>query len=274
MSFAESLRSGGFPVALEITPPKTRNLRVLLRRAALLGDVPAAVNVIQRPGRQSSLDASIDLLAAGLAPAWHLVTRARPPADVEAEVVRAASARLDVALVLLGDHAVSSSAPVPGMTIRDTIRLVRERMPVALIGATVNQYANDHGAMFRNLAPKLHAGASYVQGQPVFDVDRFHAVASAVKDLSPQTKVVAMAMPLLSGEAADRVSSRLGFPIPEEVRSAVSAGRSWDVFGDTLASLRADPVVDGVAVMTFETDPAPDVGERILVCLRRARVIP
>ncbi|MGD9934227.1 MAG: methylenetetrahydrofolate reductase [Dehalococcoidia bacterium] len=273
MSFAESLRSGGFPVALEITPPKTPNPRVLLRRASLLGDVPAAVNVIQRPGRQSSLDASIDLRSAGLAPAWHLVTRGRPPRDVETEVVRAAAAGLDIALVLLGDHAVFASVLTAGMTIRDTIRFVRQRMPVALIGATVNQYANDQAALFRNLAPKLHAGAAYVQGQPVFDVERFHAIASAVKDLSPQTKVVAMAMPLLSGEAADRVSSRLGFPIPEEVRSAVSAGRSWDVFADTLAALRADSAVDGVAVMTFETDPAPDVGDRILECLRSASII-
>lgn len=274
MSFAESLRAGRFPVALEITPPRSPNLRVLVRRARLLGAVPAAVNVIQRPGRQPSLDASLDLLTAGISPAWHLVTRGRPAADLEAEIERAAAARLEIVLVLLGDHATPPVAPTPGITIRDTIRHVHSRMPNALIGATINQYANDQAAALRNLLPKLQAGAAYVQGQPVFDVDRFHAVSSMVKERSPGTAVVAMVMPLLSGEAADRVSSRLGFPIPEEVRSAVSAGRSWDIFTGALASLRDSPNVDGIAVMTFETDPAPDIGERMIESLHRAHILP
>lgn len=274
MSFAESLLAGGFPVALEVTPPKAANPRVLLRRAALLGDIPEAINVIQRPGRQTSLDAALHLLGAGLAPAWHLVTRGRDPGEVAAEVDRAASAHVETVLVLLGDHSVAAGAAAAFLTIRDTVALVHQRMPRALLGATFNQYANDEAALFRNLIPKLEAGASYVQGQPVFDIDRFHSVAAAVKERSPATKVVAMAMPLLSGEAADRVSSRLGFPIPEEVRSAVAAGRSWDVFGDTLAALRSDATVDAVAVMTFETDPTPEMGERIVAALRRAAIYP
>lgn len=272
MTFSSLLQSGGFPVALEITPPKTSRPPVLLRRASLIGRAASAINVIQRPGRQSSLDASIELLRAGHTPAWHLVTRGRPREDVEREVSRAAAAGIDLVLVLLGDHAVPADAPA-GITIRDTIALVRERLPAALVGATANQYAHDQAALFRNLLPKLRAGATYVQGQPVFDVEAFHAMAERVKEQAPATRVIAMAMPLLHAEAADRVSSRLGFPIPEEVRSAVAAGRSWDVFDDILAALRDDPAVDGVAVMTFETDPGPEIGDRIRQGLRQAGIL-
>ena len=57
-AFAERLSRGGFAVALEITPPKKRLEEVLLRRARLLPGVDA-INVIQRPDRLSSLDASL-----------------------------------------------------------------------------------------------------------------------------------------------------------------------------------------------------------------------
>ncbi|MBE0612003.1 MAG: hypothetical protein IH609_21665, partial [Dehalococcoidia bacterium] len=56
--FAEKLDAGQFAVALEITPPQRDLPKVLLRRARLLGTAAQAINVIQRPGRQSSLDAS------------------------------------------------------------------------------------------------------------------------------------------------------------------------------------------------------------------------
>ena len=61
VSFGALLDARRFPVALEITPPQTLLRGVLLRRAGLLGPAASAVNVIQRPGRLSSLDASIAL---------------------------------------------------------------------------------------------------------------------------------------------------------------------------------------------------------------------
>jgi hypothetical protein len=54
MTFSDRLFAGEFPVALEITPPQRPRPAVLLRRARLLDDRAAAINVIQRPDRQPS----------------------------------------------------------------------------------------------------------------------------------------------------------------------------------------------------------------------------
>ncbi|MGH2601936.1 MAG: methylenetetrahydrofolate reductase, partial [Dehalococcoidia bacterium] len=75
MSFAARLRAGRFVVALEVTPPQRPRVGVLLRRAGLLGNGAGAINVIQRPDRWSSLEASLALGAAGRDPVWHLVNR-------------------------------------------------------------------------------------------------------------------------------------------------------------------------------------------------------
>ena len=56
------------PVTLEITPPREPRPRVLLRRARLLAGHTDAVNVIERPDRQSSLDAALTLRAEGIEP--------------------------------------------------------------------------------------------------------------------------------------------------------------------------------------------------------------
>ncbi|MEJ5221060.1 MAG: hypothetical protein WHT63_03510 [Tepidiforma sp.] len=84
MRFLDRLAAGEFAVALEITPPQRHLPKVLLRRARLLGDAADAVNVIQRPDRQSSLEASLELLAAGIDPVWHLAARGETRASVAA----------------------------------------------------------------------------------------------------------------------------------------------------------------------------------------------
>ena len=92
-----------FGVALEITPPREPRSDVLLRRARLLGPLARAVHVIQRPGRLSSLDASIELERAGIEAVWHVTNRGRTRAELEAEIERAAAAGLRAALVVRGE---------------------------------------------------------------------------------------------------------------------------------------------------------------------------
>ena len=265
MSFVRALLTGGFPVALEITPPQRSLPHVLLRRARLIGPAASAINVIQRPDRQSSLDASLELRGAGFDPAWHLVTRGRTLAEIERDMATASAAGVDQILVIAGDHVSAERGP----TIREVIGVAVRLMPASLIGATLNQYVPDRAAVLHNLLPKLAAGARYVQTQPVFDFEALRPFAEAVKDRSPETKLVAMAMPLLTAAAAARIGARLGVappPVPGEISEA------WARFEAVLATLEASPLIDGVALMTFETDPPPETGERILTALRAAGI--
>ncbi|MBI5949244.1 MAG: methylenetetrahydrofolate reductase [Chloroflexi bacterium] len=272
MSFSERLAAGQFPVALEITPPQTPLPKVLLRRARLLGDAACAVNVIQRPGRQSSLDASCDLVASGIEPAWHLVTRGKTAAEAATEIERAAACGVRQVLCIRGDHEAPDGPA--GMTIKEAVTLARGHFAPGSIGVTLNQHVPDMDAALRNLGGKLTAGASYVQTQPVFDTAAAGECFAQVLDRWPATKVVAMAMPLLSAEAAARIEARLGVSLPEELHSRVARGEeaAWEAFTGTLAWLAASGLVHGVAIMTFEMDPPPAMGERIVRSLREAGI--
>ena len=149
--------------------------------------------------------------------------------------------------------------------------MVAEGMPGALIGATFNQYAPDGAAALRNLLPKLRAGAAYAQTQPVFELSHLLERVEAVHERAPETKVVAMAMPLLSLDAAERIEKRVGVTLPERVLQRISAGEeaAWELFEENLAGLAASSAIAGVAIMTFEMSPPAEMGERIRVCLGR-----
>lgn len=273
MAFAARLKNRDFAVALEITPPQKVLTKVLLRRATLLGDAAQAVNVIQRPGRQSSLDASLELRAVGLEPAWHLVTRGSTRSAIRADLERAREGGIQQILCILGDHSAESGPDTP--TIKEVVANACEYVPGAIVGATLNQYAKDQAAAVKNLMPKLAAGASYIQTQPVFGLDALEPFARAVEREAPETRVVAMAMPLLTLEAAERIEARIGIALPSKLKEVLNTGdeeAAWGAFTATIRELVRAPYIDGVAIMTYEMDPPPEVGRRIVQSLTAAGV--
>jgi len=246
---------------------------VLLRRARLLGTAAHAINVIQRPGRQSSLDASLELKATGIEPAWHLVTRGRSRGEITADLERARAGGIGQVLCILGDHAPDGAADAP--TIREAVVMAREAMPGAIVGATLNQYGRDQAAVLKNLLPKLQAGATYVQTQPVLEMGPLERYAAAVVREQPGTRIIGMAMPLLSLEAATRIEDRLGVALPGSLKDVLAGGNpeaAWGIFAATIRAFAESPLVHGVAVMTFEMDAPAEMGERILSALRTAGV--
>ncbi len=272
MRFAERLRSGQFAVTLEITPPQRPLRSVLLRRARAIGACADAVNVIQRPGRQSSLDASVQLLHAGIEPVWHIVTRGATREAVTRDLQTARDAGIHQLLVIRGDHAAADAVATP--SIKHVVAMTRETVAGACIGVTLNQYVPDRGAVVRNLLPKLRAGAEFVQTQPVFEVASVEPFVDAVRAEFPAARFVAMVVPLLSPAAVEGIQRRLGFRLPAAMAAGLAAGSEagWDLFGETLTSLVSSRLVDGVAIMTTEMDPPPAVGERIVEALRAAGI--
>jgi len=273
MSFAAGLHEGRFVAALEITPPQQPRPHVLLRRAGLLGGAAEAINVIHRRDRQSSLHASVALQQAGLQPVWHLANRGRGRNEVMTELATAATAGIRYVLCMRGDHGAADVAGTP--TIREVIALARTALPDALIGATLNQYAAEPAAALRNLLPKLAAGASYVQTQPVFDLAALRPAIERLKDASPETRIVAMTMPILTLQAAARIEQRLTVSLPDAWRARLQPAASavaWQPFEATMAALVQAPWVDGVAIMTFELDAPAELGQCIVMALRAAGI--
>lgn len=272
VTFESALAQDHLALALEITPPKVSKPNVLLRRAGLLGTAVHAVNVIQRPGRQSSLDASIELKRAGIEPVWHLTTRGRTASGIDADLRRAREAGISCVLCIRGD---GEGARKDEPTIRATIARVCEALPGALVGATLNQYAPNPERAVANLSGKLDAGARYIQTQPVYDVPALERLVCHSDVSSRAPRVVAMVMPLLSAETLRLVESRLGIQAPAAYAGQVARGpaEAWEAFGAVLRRLSDSPDVDGVAVMTFEADAEAETGERVLTALRAAGAI-
>jgi methylenetetrahydrofolate reductase (NADPH) len=273
VTFADDLLAGRFPVALEITPPQRPRTGVLLRRAGLLGSAASAVNVIQRPGRQCSLHASIDLTRQGIPPVWHLATRGLTAETLARDLAEAQASGIRQVLVVRGDQDGEGALPTPDMPIRDVIARVRGEVPSAFIGATFNPYVATGGAALRNLAAKVRAGAGYVQTQPLFNVAAVEPQLEQVRALAPDLKVVAMAMPLLDEASATRISVRLGIRLPDTILRAAGHGGGWQTFAATLAAMVQSPLIDGVAIMTFEMDPSPETGAQIVDALAAAGAI-
>lgn len=271
----QDLEQSRFTVALEITPPRRPQPKVLLRRAGLIGGYASAINVIQRPDRQSSLTASLALRQAGLHPVWHLVNRGRGYLAIEAEIAAAVAGGVRQVLCIRGDHTAGDRPDTP--PLRAVIAGLRDAMPRARIGATLNQYSPDSTAVFRNLIPKLAAGADYVQTQPVFDAADLRPFAERLKEASPRTDILPMVIPLLSTESAERIAARLGIVLPERFTTALDRGDAeagWRLFVETLAALVDAPWANGVAVMTAEIDPPADSGRRIIAALRATGAVP
>ena len=266
MSFGEALARGAFPVTLEITPPRQPNAAVLLRRARLLDGRALAVNVIQRPERQPSLDAALALRRAGVEPVWHLATGGRTRESIAADAERALAGGVGHALCLRGDHRATG-----GPSVREAIAILRERAPGLTVGAALDQYRQDAGAR-RALAGKLRAGAACLWTQPAFDLTPLLRAAETAKALRPDARVMAMAIPMLTPRALDAIGARLRIPAPEGLRRRIAAGEAeaWRAFDETLAVLAAADAIDGVAIMTWRADPPAGTGARIVEGLRRA----
>ena len=267
--FADKLRERLFPVSLEITPPQKPLAGVLLRRARLLGSAVEAVNVVQRSGRVSSLDASGELERAGIEPVWHLVNRGRRRDSIACDIELASEMGIRLIVCLRGDHVASQVEDSP--KIREVVAMVRETIPDALIGTTVNQYG-PRDRVLANLIPKLEAGADFVQTQPVFDRDLFDSLASEVLSRAPSAAIMPMAMPVLSIDDARRLEGRLGVALPREQLEALQErgeAAGWEMFAETLAALYEGGRAHAVAIMTLMADPPEPVAARIVRLLRR-----
>ena len=271
MSFAQRLHEDRFPVALEITPPRRSLPEVLIRRASLIGNRAHAVNVIQRPDRQPSLDACCELLDAGIDPVWHLVARGSSLASATNDIDRARTRGIHQVLCILGDN---TPADAGAPSVRDLVAACSSGLPGVAVGATVNQYAQPRDRVLRNLEGKLAAGATYVQTQPVFDLEPLRSLVQAVHATRPSVHFVPMVMPIVDAAAARRVQERLGLSFPGPYLHRLEAGpdAAWAAFADLLASLRQSGLARGLAIMTLEMDPSPEVAERLVRALDRAGI--
>ncbi|HTO69295.1 MAG TPA: methylenetetrahydrofolate reductase [Myxococcota bacterium] len=254
-------------VALEITPPREARPDVLLRRARLLGTRASAVHVIQRADRQPSAAAAAELERRGIAAVWHLVNRGRTRAELEREIAAAAAAGVRGTLVVRGEAGPPEREAPP--TLAQLVRDVRAALPGARVGVAANPYG-PRERVLANLWPKLEAGASFVQTQPIFEAAALAPVAEAIRRRAPRVQIVPMLIPLLSVDAAERLGERLRVPIPGQLLRALEAGgesAGWAALHRLVRALADSGSCDSLAVMTLDADPPKAFGDRLVAAL-------
>ena len=267
MTFAKELRDGNFPVTLEITPPKTSKPTVLLRRASLLENVSSAVNIIHRPNRQSSLAAAIELQKNQIESIWHLTVGGKNRDVIQSEIENAQAAGLKNVLCLLGDNVSKGE-----MNVHETITLLREKLSPPLIATAFDQY-QDKSSKYDILSKKITAGATCIWTQPVLESRKLQKEAEQLKSTYSDTLIIAMAMPLIRRDQLIRITKRLKIPEQPKLENRINAGENeaWKIFDETVLNLATSPYIDGLAIMTFETDPEPKIGQRIIESLKLAK---
>jgi 5,10-methylenetetrahydrofolate reductase len=258
-------------LTLEITPPAKPTTEVLLRRARAMGGLPRAINVISRQDRWGSLEASEVLRRHGLNPVWHLANRGRSRSQIETEITFARAAGIDRVLCLRGEYKAADTAETP--KICELVAILGDQLPRIDISITLNHHA-EPSAVLRNLWPKLSSGATGIQTQVCFDLDRLIPVASEIKQRFPETRIAPMILPVLSRQSAIRIARRLSISFPETILGNLDCGgeaAGWRHFASLVHEIDRSSLFDGIALMT-PIDVSPEFAQKVAFALGDAGI--
>jgi methylenetetrahydrofolate reductase (NADPH) len=201
-------------------------------------------------------------------------------------------------LCLTGDHMVHGdhpdAKPVYDIDSMQLVRLARrltdegrylsgreiKPRPDLFVGAVENPFAPPYDFRPTRLLKKMEAGAQFIQTQIIFNVDRFAAFMTRVRDLGIDRRlpILAGVAPIRSARAARHMRDNVpGMEVPEElVRRMDQAGEDRArreeegirICVEIIERLRAIPGIAGFHVMPIHWEDA--VGEIV----RRAGLAP
>jgi len=295
--FAEALHTG-FPISVEMRPPRGANPTKMLAGARLLHDAGVdAVNINDNPMarvRMSNLAAGhLIKQQLGLEPILHMTTRDRNLMALQADLVGANALGMRTILAVTGDPAHTGDyAHAKGVFDVDSIGLIRilrrlnEGGDVAgnsigqptnfLIGAALTPTAPDLELELDRFHQKLEAGADFVMTQPIYDPNLFTKVLARIGTMA--IPILIGILPLQSYRHAEFLHNELpGVTLTEEaLRRMRQAGAEGQTVGMELAMETLDAclhLVTGVYIApSFDRyEPAAEL-VRILRARERTQV--
>ena len=241
-TLARVLRSGGFGVAVEVSPPVGPNPEAVQKQISILGGYADAYNVTDNQSanvHMSSLSVSIMLKQAGLDPVVQFTCRDRNRLGLQADLLGAAGFGIVNVLALSGDHPIWGDHPqaksvydIDSMNLIRMIRMMRDHKvfennkpipkyaPDFFIGAVENPFAPPYDFRPVRLAKKVVAGAQFIQTQLIFNVSRFREFMKQVVDmgLHEQVYILAGVGPIRSIRGAEYMATQVaGMDVPETI---------------------------------------------------------
>jgi methylenetetrahydrofolate reductase (NADPH) len=288
------LAAGHLAVTSECGPPRGSDPEVITRKGQLLKDHVDAVNVTDNQTsvtRLSSLAACIHLKLMGVEPVLQMVTRDRNRIALQSDILGAASFNINNILCLSGDHQVFGDCPdgqnvfdLDSMQLLQTVRHMRDngkfisgddikRPPRMFVGAAANPFAEPFKIRVPRLAKKIAAGAEFIQTQCIYNLERFEAWMSGVRDRGLHEKVYILAgvTPMKSlGMARYMKKNVPGMDVPDELISRLAgvpkekqAEEGITICLETIARLKDIKGVSGFHIMAIEwEEKVPEIIER------------
>ncbi|HTV50733.1 MAG TPA: methylenetetrahydrofolate reductase [Steroidobacteraceae bacterium] len=273
---ADKIRSKGFVVTTELTPPKGTDLSELFSKADALKPYVDAINLTDSPRARMAIEPKSVahlLIDRGIEPIVQITARDRNRIAIQADLLGASLLGVGNFVFMSGDQPKNGDHPeakaVFDLNASDMLRVARglneghdmtgnelKGKPSAFLGATANPGATDIVAEIENTRRKIDAGAQFLQTQAVFDpraLEDFIGRAAL-----GEVALLAGIIPLKSAKMAGWLNANVpGIRVPEallqEMQSAAEQGREEEVGIEIAARLvRAlQGVCAGVHIMAI-----------------------
>ena len=276
----ERLAAGDFVVTTEFNPPDSSDPEAIAERVGVLAESCDAVNVTDGAGAHahiSSIATCAILTAHGVEAVMQMSCRDRNRIAVQADALGATALGVRNVLCMSGDGVANGDHPdakpvfdLDSAALVRTLRMMRDdgrflsgkelaAAPPLLIGATANPSGPSTEVEIRRLAKKVEAGASFIQTQFCYEMERLDTFMSAFRaeGLHERCKLLLGVGPLNSARAAEWMRNHVpGVRIPDTVIARMAAAEDPKAEGraicvEIIRHIRAIPGVAGVHVMAM-----------------------
>ena len=210
-------------------------------RIAVLADTVDVVGLTDNHAgqpRMSPLAAVALAREQGVGTIVHVSCRDRNRLALQSQVVGAAALGAEAVLCMQGDP-VRGIEHVADMTATQLIASASAwSAPAPLaVGAVVNPFAEDVDRELRLLRRKIASGATFLQSQMIFDLERLEAFLSAAEDALADVRFYASVALLRSAHMAERACALPGVAIPQRALAEISRGGGIDLARELAAGL-------------------------------------
>ncbi len=286
------INSGNFAVTGELGPPKGADLEQLKHHAEEMRNHVDACNITDNQTaivRTSSIACGATLMQMGIEPVVQATVRDRNRICLQSDVLGAHALGIKNILCLAGDHQQFGNEPgSKGVYDIDSIQLIKglkdmrddgvfmggdelEDSVSYYLGAVENPFADPFEYRVDRLEKKVNAGASFIQTQCIFDMERFKEWMKLVRDRGLHKKIAILGgvTPIKSLGAARYMKNYVsGITIPDHVIDRIKGAEKKKEEGlkfavETIQELQEIEGVAGVHVMAIAwEEKVPEIVER------------
>ena len=286
------ISSGQFAVTGELGPPKSADVSMIKEHGETMRDYVDAFNITDNQTaivRTSSIGVAGVLLQMGLEPVVQMTVRDRNRIALQGDLLGAVAMGVKNVLCLSGDHQMFGNEPaskgvydIDSMQLLKAFKDIRDEgkfiggddveAPLSVyLGAVANPFADPFEYRVDRLEKKIAAGASFIQTQCIFDLERFKRWMELVRERGLHKKVAILGgvTPIKSLGAARYMKNFVsGITIPDELIERMKGAEKKKEEGlkiaiETIKQLKEIEGVAGVQVRAIAWEEVvPEIVER------------